>query len=67
MFMETTASERQTADDAIEEDDLESIDSDLEWELDEGIPQPEDQFIQKYMQGRTALIEQEKKQRHGML
>lgn len=42
-----------------------SIDPDLEWELEEGIPQFEDQFIEKYMQGREALIEQEKKQRHG--
>ena len=42
-----------------------SIDSDLEWELEQGIPQFEDPFIEKYMQGREALIEQEKKQRHG--
>lgn len=42
-----------------------SIDSNLEWELEQGIPQFEDPFIQKYMQGREALIEQEKKQRHG--
>jgi hypothetical protein len=42
-----------------------SIDSNLEWELDQGIPQPEDPFISKYYQGREALIEQEKKQRHG--
>lgn len=44
--------------------DDESIDSQLEWELEEGIPQVEDPFIQKYMQGRQALIDQEKKQRH---
>ncbi|RVX65755.1 hypothetical protein B0A52_10389 [Exophiala mesophila] len=44
--------------------DDESIDSQLEWELEEGIPQAEDPFIQKYMQGRQALIDQEKKQRH---
>lgn len=42
-----------------------SIDSDLEWELEQGIPQFEDPFIQKYIQGRAALIEQEKKKRHG--
>ena len=42
-----------------------SIDSKLEWELEQGIPQFEDSFIQKYMQGREALIEQEKKRRHG--
>jgi adenosine deaminase CECR1 len=42
----------------------ESDDSQLEWELEEGIPQVDDPFIQKYMAGRQALIEQEKKQRH---
>jgi len=41
------------------------FDEDLEWELDEGIPQFEDPFIEKYMKGRDALIEQEKKSRHG--
>lgn len=44
-----------------------SIDSQLEWELEEGIPQPDDPFIQKYYAGRQALIEQEKKQRHDRL
>jgi hypothetical protein len=44
-----------------------SIDSTLEWELEEGIPQLEDPFIQKYVQGREALIEQERKQRHGII
>ncbi|EGD84897.1 hypothetical protein H112_08614 [Trichophyton rubrum D6] len=34
------------------------------WEVEEGIPQFEDQFIQKYLQGRNALIQEEKKQRH---
>lgn len=38
----------------------------LEWELGEGIPQFEDQFIQKYIRGREALIEEEQKQRHGV-
>ena len=47
--------------------DDESLDSDLEYEFDEGIPQPEDEFIQKYMDGRNALIEQEKKQRHDRM
>ncbi len=42
-----------------------SIDSDLDWELEQGIPQLEDPFIQKYIHGREALIEQEKKKRHG--
>lgn len=44
-----------------------SLDSQLEWELEEGIPQVEDPFIQKYMDGRQALIDQEKKQRHDYL
>ena len=34
-----------------------------DWELEEGLPQFEDQFIQKYFQGREALIDQEKSQR----
>ena len=34
-----------------------------DWEIDEGLPQFGDQFIQKYLQGREALIEQEKSQR----
>lgn len=42
-----------------------SITSSLEWELEEGVPQFEDNFIQKYLQGRDSLIEEEKKQRHG--
>ena len=33
------------------------------WEIEEGLPQFEDQFIQKYYQGRDALIDQEKSQR----
>lgn len=41
-----------------------SLDSQLEWELGEGIPQTEDPFITRYMSGRQALIDQEKKQRH---
>ncbi|KAL2435113.1 Adenosine deaminase 2-A [Exophiala dermatitidis] len=44
-----------------------SLDSQLEWELEEGIPQVDDPFIQKYYAGRQALIEQEKKQRHDRL
>ena len=47
-----------------QDDDASSLDSDLEWELDEGIPQVSDPFIQKYLSGREALIAQEKKQRH---
>ena len=41
-----------------------SAESDLsDWEIEEGLPQPTDQFIQQYYQGREALIEQEKAQR----
>lgn len=39
---------------------------DDEWaELAEGIPAKEEPFLQKYVQGREALIEQEKKLRSG--
>ncbi|MCJ1247549.1 hypothetical protein MMC30_004763 [Trapelia coarctata] len=34
-----------------------------EWELELGLPQLEDPFIQKYIQGRAALIEQERSSR----
>ncbi|KAI4131929.1 MAG: hypothetical protein LQ338_001011 [Usnochroma carphineum] len=34
-----------------------------DWELEEGLPQLTDPFIQKYYEGRGALIEQEKSQR----
>ena len=34
-----------------------------DWEIEEGLPQFEDPFIQKYYSGREALIEQEKSQR----
>lgn len=39
---------------------------DNEWELEEGIPQVEDPFIQQYLNGRKSLIAQEQKQRHGI-
>ena len=39
---------------------------DEKWERDEGIPLLSDQFIQKYFQGRDALIEQEDKHRNGL-
>jgi len=42
-------------------------DQDLDWERDEGIPQFDDPFIQKYLNGRDALIQQEHKLRHGEL
>ena len=38
---------------------------DVEWELEEGIPQVNDPFIQQYLKGRSSLIEEEQKQRHG--
>lgn len=34
-----------------------------DWEIEDGLPQFSDQFIQKYLQGREALIEQEQAQR----
>ena len=37
---------------------------DIQWEKDEGIPQIDDPFIQKYLDGRDALIAQEKSQRY---
>ena len=39
--------------------------ADINWELEEGVPQVEDPFIQKYLSGRDALILHEQKQRHG--
>ena len=38
---------------------------DNEWELEEGVPQVQDPFIQQYLKGRDSLIDQERKQRHG--
>lgn len=35
------------------------------WELQEDIPQVDDPLIQKYLNGRNALIQEEQKQRHG--
>ena len=34
-----------------------------DWEIEEGIPQSEDPFLQQYFAGREALIEREKSQR----
>ncbi|KAL9117736.1 MAG: hypothetical protein Q9187_005726 [Circinaria calcarea] len=34
-----------------------------EWELEIGLPQPDDPFIQQYLSGREALIDQEKSTR----
>lgn len=36
-----------------------------DWELEEGLPQFEDPFIQQYLKGRDALIAEEQKRRHG--
>lgn len=33
------------------------------WEIEEGLPQPDDSFIQQYLSGREALIEQERAKR----
>ena len=35
------------------------------WEVADGVPNFTDPFIQKYMSGRDALVQQEKKQRSG--
>ena len=44
--------------------EVDEVGSDIsDWEIEEGVPQFEDQFIQQYLQGREALIEQEKSQR----
>ena len=36
-----------------------------DWERAEGVPTLTDPFIQKYLSGRDALVQQEKKQRSG--
>ncbi|KAF2112106.1 hypothetical protein BDV96DRAFT_581128 [Lophiotrema nucula] len=41
--------------------------SDEEWAKAEGVPSQSDPFIQKYLAGRDALVEQEKKQRSDRL
>jgi hypothetical protein len=38
---------------------------DDDWEKAEGVPSMSEPFIQKYMAGRDALVQQEKKQRSG--
>jgi adenosine deaminase CECR1 len=42
-----------------------SLEDDEKWHQEEGVPRLEDQFIQKYLDGRDALVAQEKKQRSG--
>ncbi|KNG48809.1 adenosine deaminase family protein [Stemphylium lycopersici] len=41
--------------------------SDEEWAQAEGVPSLSDPFIQKYLQGRDALVQQEKRQRSDYL
>lgn len=38
---------------------------DDDWEKAEGVPSLSEPFIQKYLSGRDALVQQEKKQRSG--
>ncbi|KAE8385970.1 hypothetical protein BDV23DRAFT_163938 [Aspergillus alliaceus] len=38
--------------------------NDIDWEIEEGIPQVDDPFIQQYLKGRTSLILEEQKQRY---
>lgn len=42
-----------------------TIDDDDQWAREQGVPSFDQPFIQKYLQGRDALIAQEKKQRSG--
>jgi adenosine deaminase CECR1 len=46
----------------MENSDLEADDA---WHQKEGVPRLEDEFIQKFLSGRDALVAQEKKQRSG--
>jgi adenosine deaminase CECR1 len=40
--------------------------ADNEWaEVEQGVPAKDEPFINKYLSGREALIDQEKKQRSG--
>jgi hypothetical protein len=43
----------------------ESVEDVEAWAQAEGVPSLSDPFIQKYLSGRDALVEQEKKQRSG--
>jgi adenosine deaminase CECR1 len=42
-----------------------AVTNDEDWDKAEGVPSLSDPFIQKYLSGRDALVEQEKKQRSG--
>lgn len=44
-----------------------TTDDDEQWAREQGVPSFDQPFIQKYLQGRDALIAQEKKQRSGSL
>jgi hypothetical protein len=35
------------------------------WEAEEGVPQTQDAFIQRFLDGRDSLIQREVSQRHG--
>ena len=39
--------------------------NDTEWEQAEGVPNLADPFIQKYLSGRDALVQEEKRNRSG--
>ena len=43
------------------------LNDDEQWVKDQGVPSANQPFIQKYLQGRDALVAQEKKQRSGSL
>ncbi|KAF2100323.1 Metallo-dependent hydrolase [Rhizodiscina lignyota] len=43
------------------------MDPDEEWEATEGVPRMEDKFIQQYLNGRDALVAQEKQKRSDRL
>lgn len=42
-----------------------TVNDDEQWVKEQGVPSFEEPFIQKYLQGRDALVAQEKKQRSG--
>lgn len=44
-----------------------TLSDDEQWVREQGVPGMEQPFIQKYLQGRDALVAQEKKQRSGSL
>lgn len=64
MSTETTAAKAEAFPE-VEQEELDEVDEDELWELEQGIPQFADPFIQKYFDGRDALIAQEDKHRSG--